>query len=372
MNRLTHLFLVLFLACLPIGMMAQDKNDDENEDESRYLVGAVPEVDGKVVFSKEFSIPGMSQDQIYDRILNWMTTRLAANKNVDSRVVYSDKAKGSIAGVGEEWIVFKSSALSLDRTLVNYQITVACHPAKCLIEVEKVRYTYREKEKYTAEEWITDKYALNKAQTKMVRGLAKWRKKTVDFTDNLFDGAAKALGAPEAKPEPEKAPKKAPVAAVSGPVVITTGTPVVVTTPEPSTVPATKLTPATPVAPSASGQMPGYTSVAPDQIPASAIQMGAGRLVVAIGTDAFNMTMMTANAGGSLGKVSGKPVVFSILSPDQAYEQLEKAETYSVRFYPTNQNEPSVVLECKKLPAATPMEGQPRTYVGEIIKAWIK
>lgn len=361
MNRLTHFFLVLFLACLPISMMAQDKDDDD----SRYLVGAVPEVKGKVVFSKEFSIPGMSQEQIYDRVLNWMTTQLATNKNVDSRVVYSDKAKGSIAGVGEEWIVFRSSALSLDRTLINYQITVACQPAKCLMEIEKVRYTYREKEKYTAEEWITDKYALNKAQTKLVRGLAKWRKKTVDFADNLFEGAAKALGAPDAKPEPEKAAKKV-AAATSGPVVITTGTPVIVSEP------AAVVTPATTVAPATSGEMPGYRSVTPDQIPASAIQMGAGRLVIAIGTDAFNMTMMTANAGGSLGKMSGKPVIFTILSPDQPYEQLEKAETYAVRFYPTNQNEPSVVLECKKLPAAAPMEGQPRTFVGEILKAWIK
>lgn len=366
MNRLTHFFLVMLLACLPVGMMAQDKNDDD-KDESRYLVGAVPEVDGKVIFSKEFSIPGMSQDQIYDRILNWMTQRLAANKNADSRVVYSDKAQGSIAGVGEEWIVFKSSALSLDRTLVNYQITVSCHPSKCLIEVEKVRFTYREKEKYTAEEWIVDKYALNKAQDKLVRGLAKWRKKTVDFTDDLFEGAAKALGAPDAKPEPEKAPKK--VATTTGPVVITTGTPVTVTTPEVSTVPAAKLTPATPATAS---EATGLTEIAADKIPANAIQMGAGRLVIAIGTDAFNMTMMTANAGGSLGKISGKPVVFTILSPDQPYEQLEKADTYTVRFYPTNQNEPSVVLECKKLPAATPMEGQPRTYVGEIVKAWTK
>ena len=59
------------------------------------------------------------------------------------------------------------------------------------MEVEKIRYTYREKEKYAAEEWITDKYALNKAKTKMVRGLAKWRRKTVNFADNLFEEADK-------------------------------------------------------------------------------------------------------------------------------------------------------------------------------------
>ena len=118
--------------------------------------------------------------------------------------------------------------------------------------------------------------------------------------------------------------------------------------------------------------MPGYKEVAPDQVPANAIQMGAGRLVIAIGSDPFNMTMMTANAGGSIGKISGSPVVFSILSPDQPYEQLEKAETYSIRFYPTGQKNRPSYLECQKLPAPTPMEGQPRTYAGKITKAFMK
>ena len=142
MNRLTQLFFVLFLLCLPVSVMAQkDKNDD-----SKYLAGAVPEVDGKVVFSKEFNIPGMSQDEIFDRMMKWMETRLKENKNQGSRVAYSDKEKGIIAGVGEEWIVFKSSALSLDRTWVNYQITVTCKPEKCFMEVEKIRFTYGENE----------------------------------------------------------------------------------------------------------------------------------------------------------------------------------------------------------------------------------
>ena len=361
MDRLTHSFLVLLLACIPIGMMAQDNDDN---DDSRYLVGAVPEVNGKVVFSKEFSIPGMSQQQLLEHMQKWLAERLKANTNIDSRVVYTDIEKGMIAGVGEEWLVFKSSALSLDRTLLNYQVTISCQPAKCLMEIEKIRYTYREKEKYSAEEWITDKYALNKTQTKLVRGLAKWRKKTVDFADELFDQATLALSTSGSQPKAEKASKKAAV--TSGPVVINT-------TPMTVIEPATPITStATPLPSSSTSDLSGYRSIAPDQVPANAIQMGSGKLVIAIGKDAFNMTMMTANAGGSLGKVSGKPVVFSILSPDQAYDSLEKAESYTVRFYPTNQTEPSVILECKRLPAPTPMEGQPRTYAGEIVKAWMK
>ena len=93
MNKLTQIFLVLFMICLPVTLWADNDKDD---DDSRYLAGAVPEVDGRVVFSREFSIPGMSQDEIYERMLKWLDGRMAQNKN-NSRVVY--KEKGVIAAV---------------------------------------------------------------------------------------------------------------------------------------------------------------------------------------------------------------------------------------------------------------------------------
>ena len=34
--------------------------------------------------------------------------------------------------------------------------------------------------------------------------------------------------------------------------------------------------------------------------------------------------------------------------------------------------EPSIILECKKFPSQAPIEGMPRTYIGEILKAKIK
>lgn len=393
MRNLTQLFFALFCLCLPAMLHAQNKDD------SKYLAGAVPEVDGKVVFTKEFSIPGMSQDEIYNRIYNWMEARLKQNENT-SRIVFSDKEKGQIVGTGDEWIVFSSSALSLDRTKILYQLTVTCQPEKCTLEVEKMRFNYREgKEKYTAEEWIADKYALNKAQTKLVRGLAKWRRKTVDFVDALAAGATEALSAattqtPTEEKKEEKAVEKSTVN--SGPIVITPKKQV--TTVPTQSQPAgnnnvvsstgnnidTGLSNAQVITPSVQVKKPAalvpankdqqqtYKEVAPDQLSADAIQTGAGRLVIVIGEDPFNMTMMTANSGGSLGKVNGKPVIFSILSPDQPYEQIEKAENYTIRFYPTGKTEPTVILECKKLPSPAAMEGMPRTYVGEILKAMVK
>lgn len=109
MKKLTRILFIVACLCLPIALQAQKKDD------SRYLTGAVPEENGKVVFSKTFSIPGMSQDAVFDRILQWMDARLKKNEN-NSRVVYTKKEEGQIVGLGEEWIVFKSSALSLDRT----------------------------------------------------------------------------------------------------------------------------------------------------------------------------------------------------------------------------------------------------------------
>lgn len=252
------------------------------------------------------------------------------------------------------------------------QNTLPAHPHLPAGEMyprsRKIRFSYREgKEKYTAEEWITDKYALNKSKTKLVRGLAKWRRKTVDFVDDLCVDITEALSASTAAKAPaveKKEEKKTETALVnSGTTVITPKTQVTVETPKTS---------ATPVAATESASA-AYREVSPDAIPSDAIQTGNGKLVIVIGEEPFNMTMMTANAGGSLGKIAGnKAVVFTILSPDQPYGQMDAAQNYTVRFYPNGQNEPSIILECKKFPSQAPIEGMPRTYIGEILKAKIK
>ena len=44
-------------------------------------------------------------------------------------------------------------------------------------------------------------------------------------------------------------------------------------------------------------------------------------------------------------------------------------DVYKRQLYAPNQTTPSAVIECKKLPSqTTPQAGQPRTYVGEIVK----
>lgn len=132
----------------------------------------------------------------------------------------------------------------------------------------------------------------------------------------------------------------------------------------------TPATPATKVASDASG----YTEIDLKQIPGEVYAlMGSGKLVISIGKDEFNMTNMTANAGGALGYQSGKAVAYCTLSPDQPYDAIEKADSYTLKLYAPNQTTPSAVIECKKMPSqTTPQAGQPRTYVGEIVKLLMK
>ena len=156
-------------------------------------------------------------------------------------------------------------------------------------------------------------------------------------------------------------------------MVIGQGGKVPTTEPAQATVPAATLTPATPVG-KASADMPGYTEIDLKQIPGDVYAlMGNGKLVISIGKDEFNMTNMTANAGGALGYQNGKAVAYCTLSTDQPYEAIEKADTYTLKLYAPNQTAPSAVIECKKLPSQTaPQAGQPRTYVGEIVKLLMK
>lgn len=316
MKKLSFL-LAAFCICLPAILHAQD-------DISKYLVGAVPEVDGKVVFQKEFSIPAASQDQIFDAMMTWMENRLKENKNT-SRIVYSEKEKGMIAGIGEEYLVFSSSALSLDRTIINYQITVTCQPGKCLMEVEKIRYTYQEKEKYTAEEWIADKYALNKAQTKLVRGISKFRIKTVDFVNDLFNSAQAALGI-SVSTAGQVAPTTQVTTNVTSSAVITPATPVV-------TQPQVAVTSGGDLSVINSAPLAGFKQISPDRIPGNIIKMlnNDWMLITAGNNEKFNM--MTASWGG-LGVLYNKPIAICFINPTRyTYQLMEKNDTYTLTFY---------------------------------------
>lgn len=307
MKKLAFL-LILFISCLPTMMHAQE---DESENSKNYLAGAVPEKEGKVVFSKEFNLSGLSKDQVFDKMMDWMGKRLKKNNNT-SRVIYSDKEKAILAGYGEEYIIFKSSSLSLDRALIKYQIVATCLPEKCIMNIEKIYYDYEKDKKIPAEQQITDKEALNKDKTKLIRGYAKFRIKTIDFVDALFSHLQKAIGA-------------APITAQ-----VTETAPLVASKPDVSSIPSISQTHE---ATSSTSDMAGYKQIAPDKIPGNIIKMLSEdwMLITAGNKDKFNM--MTASWGG-LGFLYEKPVTFCFINPTRyTYQLMENNDTYTLSFY---------------------------------------
>ena len=191
------------LALVPLTLWAQDNTWEINEDEDvkqevkvktkvdpKYLKGAVPEVNGQVVFSKHINVPGKTASQIYDIMLQYMQRLTKTSNQIESQISTSDAQKHEIVGIYQEWLVFKNTALSLDRTRFFYALRAQCRDGVVDIEMMRIRCLYVEERTpqcMTAEEWITDKESVNKKNTKLMPMSGKFRRKTIDRKDYLFN-----------------------------------------------------------------------------------------------------------------------------------------------------------------------------------------
>ena len=201
---------LLFAILLSLPMMVMAERDD-----SKYLAGAVPEVNGIVTFTQTFSVPGKSQAEIYP-VMQSYVKKLVAEGRQDLRTrVVSDENNTIVANV-EEIMTFKKKFLSWDHTYFRYLIIAECTAdSKVKMTITKISYYYmfdqegRNGESYKAEEWISDKEALNKAQTKLYPRSGKFRRKTVDRVEEIFNNAREAFEEP--KEEPVQPVKKATI-----------------------------------------------------------------------------------------------------------------------------------------------------------------
>ncbi len=196
-------YIITFLALVPLTIWAQDntwERLDEEEQETKeqkinpnakYLRGAVPEVNGKVEFSCNIEAPGKSSSEIYD-IIHKYFVKMTTEKNQleNSKIITEDIQSHTVAAYFEEWLVFKANAITLDRTRFYYALQAECKDGSAKITMGHIRYLYEENrnpQRYTAEEWIVDKEAVNKKNTKLYPGSGKFRRKTIDRKDFIFN-----------------------------------------------------------------------------------------------------------------------------------------------------------------------------------------
>jgi len=168
----------------------------EKVDDSKYLAGAVPEENGKVVFRRTIKAPGKTAAQVYELLLPKLQQMAREEGQVKSEVAIVSPTTHEIGATFEEWMVFKKSALVLDRTRFYYTLHAKCSDGAADVTINRLRYLYEEErapQKMTAEEWISDREALNKKQTKLVKLSAKFRRKTVDRMEEVFNEITDAL-----------------------------------------------------------------------------------------------------------------------------------------------------------------------------------
>lgn len=192
--------LIAMLALLPLLAIAQDNTwerievepvEKENPDAKYLLPDAVPVIDGKVCWETTIQAPGKSAKKIYDILLKQLEKMTKEpNQIANSAVAVKDSVNHELGAVFHEWLVFKSVALSLDRTQFNFQLLVTCDDGKADVRLTRITYDYdleRKPVHYIAEKWITDEYCVNKKHTKLYPISGKFRRKTIDRKDYIFN-----------------------------------------------------------------------------------------------------------------------------------------------------------------------------------------
>ncbi len=332
--------LLLLLALCPLLLWAQD--------DEKYLAGAVPVENGKVVFSKEIQVPNQSKQQVYDTALAWANERFTGE---DMRVAYQNPETGELAAIGEEYIVFSNTVLSLDRSLMSYQVRIYAQERLCRIELTNIRYEYnvsyqRDPERYIAEEWITDKYALRN-EKKLNRITGKFRRKTIDFADALFQSAAQAFGQSDKQVQPTPKAEATPAPA-----------------PANTTVNESKHNDK----PNASQASPeGFTAMDVESIPSTLKQL-MPKSTLRIKMADNNITDSSAEWKG-FGNMFGKNIAsISTDAKGEFSQQVKDGETYTLQF--SSDDAVWMIIECSK--QGETQEGGRTTIVGEVLHVWVK
>lgn len=172
----------LYLAILTILPMAAFSQDNYG----KYLEGAVPLVDGKVVFNREVAARTLTAEQIFNTLSQWGTLEYSGE---DGQMISNDPAikRITVRGIEQAQVRVGLFPSKID---INYFLLIDCLDGGCNLSFVRFIYTNNPaskdpNEQIKAEEYITDRYALNKAGTKLAGGTGDYRKRTIDLVDNV-------------------------------------------------------------------------------------------------------------------------------------------------------------------------------------------
>ncbi len=165
---------------------------------SKYLAGAVPEVNGIVTFTQTFYVLDKNREYTYPIMRDFAKSLVAGSvpNSLRARVLTDDAQAGNAVVKVEEYMTFKKKFLNLDRAQFRFLFSAECDDkGKVKMTITQISYGYEEDNEgkfgitYKAEEWITDKEAINKSGTKLYPRSGKFRRFTVNRVEDIFNAA---------------------------------------------------------------------------------------------------------------------------------------------------------------------------------------
>lgn len=181
---------IIWLIVMALPLVAFSKGTVD----AKYLAGGVPEKNNVVTFSKSFTVENKSKDEIVSALSSYMNNLTkSAIESQRTRMISDGSEDGTVVAKVEEYMVFTKKALNFDRTRFRYQISAAVEGNTVNVTLSQVSYYYNEDMEgnngitYKAEEWITDKEALNSKGTKLLPRSKKFRIKTIDRVEAIFN-----------------------------------------------------------------------------------------------------------------------------------------------------------------------------------------
>lgn len=174
---------------------AAQVNGAKLKEDPKYLEGAITfDEQGKIVFDTEIEAPGKSAAQLYDLVFDYMSGLTQDKESKASRMALVNKDEHIIVNTMDEWLVFSNSFIALDRTECKYNLIAKITDGKVSLSINHINYIYEEGRqtgfKLPAEEVIIDKVALTKKKNDLARIFGKFRKKTIDRKDKIFNEIA--------------------------------------------------------------------------------------------------------------------------------------------------------------------------------------
>lgn len=174
-----------------------------NVETTRYLAGAVTTNNGFVEFKHTIDATGKSKAELFDALKNFTQKEIVESANClpNTRITELNPEEGIIAASVVETLWFKRKAWVSDFAEMHYQLVFAVTDGRIEATIRNIKYGYEPMKMYQqnnllrAEDWIIDKEALTKDGKKLTKVAGKkFRVKTIDRKDQIFQAATKACG----------------------------------------------------------------------------------------------------------------------------------------------------------------------------------